>query len=315
MLDQYKRKITYLRLSVTERCQLRCTYCRAAEGCCPKAAELSAQDFTRITRACAQLGINKVRLTGGEPLLRKDILQIVENVAAIEDIKDVSMTTNAQMLPGQSALLKRAGLSRLNISLDSLHTETFRAMTGGELSLVLLGINEAIAAELLPVKVNCVVVKGQNDHEIDDFIALTKERPIDVRFIELMPIGDMGRNGERGVSNDELLLARPYLEPVPARYAGQPSTDYRVPGYMGRVGFISPLSHKFCADCNRIRLMSDGMLRPCLGVDSEVSLLEALKGDDMVLLEAIREVIFNKPIGHQFESCSFSNRNMSRIGG
>lgn len=315
MLDQYKRKITYLRLSLTERCQLRCTYCRAAEGCCPKAAELSAQDFTRVTRACAQLGINKVRLTGGEPLLRKDILQIVENIAAIEGIKDISMTTNAQMLPGLSAELKRAGLSRLNISMDSLHTDTFRVMTGGELAPVLQGIDEAIAADLLPVKVNCVVIKGQNDHEIDDFIALTKNRPIDVRFIELMPIGDMGKNGSRGVSNESLLEARPYLVPVPPRYPSQPSTDYRVPGYMGRVGFISPISHKFCADCNRIRLMSDGMMRPCLGVDTEFSLLEALEQNDEVLRETIREIIFYKPIGHKFESCSYSNRNMSRIGG
>ncbi|MFZ3069726.1 MAG: GTP 3',8-cyclase MoaA [Anaerolineaceae bacterium] len=315
MIDQYGRDIIYLRLSVTERCTLRCTYCRVEEGLCPKAEELTAEDFSRIVRVFAELGIKKVRITGGEPLLRKDILDIIRRIAAVKGIEDISMTTNAQRLPGNALALKQAGLRRLNISLDSLNAETFREMTGGELGLVLSGIDEAIEAGLLPVKVNMVVVQGVNDSEIDDFIALTRDRPIDVRFIELMPIGDLGRNERRRISNDALIQARPYLKPLPARYIGQPSTDYRVEGHVGRVGFISPISHKFCANCNRIRLMSDGKLRPCLGVDSEISLLEALQQGDDALLETIREVIFYKPVGHAFESCSYSDRNMSRIGG
>ncbi len=315
MLDQYGRNITYLRLSVTERCDLRCTYCRVDEGICPKAAELTAGDFTQVVRVCAKLGINKVRLTGGEPLLRRDILEIVQAIASIKEIEDISMTTNAQFLPGKAVALKKAGLTRLNISLDSLNPDTFHEMTGGDISLVLSGIDEAIQAQLLPVKINVVVVKGKNDHEIDDFIALTEKHPIDVRFIELMPIGDQGKNGARRVLNDELISARPYLTPVLSRYPGQPSSDFRVEGYLGRVGFISPLSHKFCADCNRIRLMSDGMLRPCLGVDSEISLLDSLKQGDEALLETIKTVIYHKPVGHEFEGCSFSIRNMSRIGG
>lgn len=315
MIDQYKRDITYLRLSVTERCQLRCTYCRADEGACPRAEELRAEDFARIVRVMGQLGINKVRLTGGEPLLRKDILDIVAQVAGAAKLNDLSMTTNAQMLAGRAGALKAAGLRRLNISLDSLRPDVFREMTGGDLQLVLDAIDEALDAGLTPLKINMVVVAGLNDGEVDDFIALTRERPLDVRFIELMPIGDQGRNTARRISNQDLLLARPYLQALPARYAGQPSADYQVPGYPGRVGFISPISHQFCGDCNRIRVMSDGNLRPCLGVDHQISLKEALQGDDQGLLELIRQVIYEKPIGHAFQTCSGSERNMSRIGG
>ena len=315
MIDQYNREITYLRLSLTERCQLRCTYCRAEEGACPKAEELSAEDFARIVRVMTRLGINKVRLTGGEPMLRKDILEIVSRVGSVPGLNDLSMTTNAQMLPGKAAALKAAGLRRLNISLDSLKPDVFREMTGGDLQLVLNGIDEAIEVGLVPLKINVVVVAGMNDGEVDDFIALTREHPLDVRFIELMPIGDQGRNTERRISNQDLLRARPQLQALSPRYPGQPSADYQVPGYQGRVGFISPISHQFCADCNRIRVMSDGMLRPCLGVDSQISLKEALRGDDEGLLALIRQVIFEKPVGHAFQTCSGSARNMSRIGG
>ena len=315
MLDQFGRNITYLRLSVTERCQLRCTYCRVEEGICPKAKELSPAEYERILRACMQLGIQKVRLTGGEPLLRKDILEIVERIARLEGLQDLSMTTNAQMLPGKAQLLKQAGLRRLNISLDSLKPEVFHELTGGDIQPVLQGMEEAVEAGLLPLKLNIVLVRGINDGEIDDFIALTHENPIDVRFIELMPIGDHGENTARRISNQEVLNARPYLQPLPARYSGQPSSDYQVPGYRGRVGFISPISHQFCADCNRIRVMSDGTLRPCLGVDREIPLNSALAKDDEALREAIQSAIFKKPAAHRFESCAFAERNMSRIGG
>ncbi|HOR78185.1 MAG TPA: GTP 3',8-cyclase MoaA, partial [Anaerolineaceae bacterium] len=269
----------------------------------------------RIVRACMQLGIQKVRLTGGEPLLRKDILEIVERIAQLEGLQDLSMTTNAQMLPGKAQLLKQAGLRRLNISLDSLKPEVFHELTGGDIQPVLQGMEEAVEAGLLPLKLNIVLVRGINDAEIDDFIALTRENPIDVRFIELMPIGDHGENADRRISNQDVLAAHPYLQPMPVRYPGQPSVDYQVPGYRGRVGFISPISHQFCADCNRIRVMSDGTLRPCLGVDREISLTSALAQDDEALREAIQNAIFRKPAAHRFESCTFAERNMSRIGG
>lgn len=315
MHDRFGRKIEYLRLSVTERCTLRCAYCRADEGYCPKAAELTADEFTRIVRACAQLGIKKVRLTGGEPLLRKDILNIVYDIAHTPGITELSMTTNAQQLAGKALALKEAGLQRINISMDSLNPERFKEMTGGDLSLVLSGIDEAISGGLLPVKVNVVLVRGKNDGEVDDFIALTRENPIDVRFIELMPLGELGEDESLRISNDELIAARPWLVPVAPRYTSQPSRDFQVDGYLGRVGFISPISHNFCGLCNRLRLMSDGNLRMCLGVDSEISLLPALQQDDDTLLEVIRTAIFNKTARHQFDADFISDKNMSRIGG
>ncbi|HAF61915.1 MAG TPA: GTP 3',8-cyclase MoaA [Anaerolineaceae bacterium] len=316
MIDQFGRSIDYLRLSVTERCTLRCTYCRVEEGICPKAAELSADEYARIGKACARLGIHKVRITGGEPLLRKDILEIIQKLSAIDAITEITMTTNAQQLAGRANALKEAGLKRLNISLDTLDAAKYHEMTGGELSTVLSAIDEAIEAQLLPLKINTVIVKGKNDDEVDDLMALAKERPIEVRFIELMPIGALGQNDAMRVNNDVLIAARPFLQPLPPCYPGQPARDYAVDGYMGRVGFISPLSHKFCASCNRIRVMSDGKIRPCLGSNMEIETKEALASkDDEVLLETIRNAIYHKPDGHHFNTGFISEKNMSRIGG
>lgn len=315
MVDQFGRNIDYLRLSVTERCTLRCAYCRADEGICPKAAELSGGEFVRIVRACAELGIRKVRLTGGEPLLRKDILDITSGIAAIPGISEITLTTNAHQLAGRAQALKQAGLDRINISLDSLDAEKFREMTGGDLALVLAGIDEAIAAGLTPVKINTVLVKGKNDDEVDDFIHLTRQKAVDVRLIELMPLGELGQDDSLRVDNSQLIAARPYLKPLPPRTPHQPSADYTVDGYLGRVGFISPISHRFCADCNRIRIMSDGAFRPCLGNNREISLLDALHGSDSQLLEALRTAIAEKPAGHHFNGSFRTTRNMSRIGG
>jgi cyclic pyranopterin phosphate synthase len=316
MLDQYGRNIQYLRLSVTERCTLKCTYCRAGEGLCPKARELSTEDFLRIVRVMAELGINKVRITGGEPMLRKDLCALIAGISSIPGIEEIAMTTNAQALPGQSQALKAAGLTRLNISIDSLKPERYKAMTGGgSLERVLTGIDEALAAGLVPLKLNAVILRGTNDDEVDDFIALTKDKPLDMRFIELMPMGSADHSQER-ITTDELLKTRPYLIPVPPRYISQPSADYQVEGYLGRVGFISPMSHKFCGDCNRVRVMSDGMLRPCLGNNSELSLKPALrqKGED-ALRQVIGEAVFHKPRTHSFDQAFHPEKNMSRIGG
>lgn len=315
MIDQFGRSIDYLRLSVTERCTLRCTYCRVEEGICPKAQELTADEFERIGKTCARLGIHKVRITGGEPLLRKDILEIIQRLAAIDEFKEITMTTNAQQLAGRAGALKAAGLQRLNISLDTLDPDKYREMTGGELSTVLSAIDEAIEAQLLPVKINTVIIKGTNDGEVDDLIALAKERPVEVRFIELMPVGELGQNDALRVNNDDLIAERPYLRPLPPHYAGQPARDYAVDGYKGRVGFISPLSHKFCASCNRIRVMSDGKIRPCLGSNLEVETKDALAQGDAALLETIRSAIYHKPGGHHFNTGFISLKNMSRIGG
>lgn len=295
---------------------MRCSYCRADEGCCPKAGELSAEEFTRIVSVFAQLGIKKVRLTGGEPLLRKDILTIVRNISQIEGIRELSMTTNAQQLDGRATLLKQTGLDRINISMDSLKPERFREMCGGNLGLVLRGIEECLVADLTPVKVNVVLVKGKNDDEIDDFIELTRDLPIDVRFIELMPLGELGQDESLRMNNVRFIEERPYLIPLEPRYRGQPSQDFRVEGYKGRVGFISPHSRKFCDLCNRVRVMSDGKLRMCLGNNHEISLMEALEEqDDKALIEIIRDAIYNKPEGHHFDCDFVSDKNMRRIGG
>lgn len=315
MLDRFGRRIDYLRVSVTERCNLRCTYCRAEEGDCPKARELSTDEFTRIVKVFAELGIRKVRLTGGEPLLRKDILEIVHNISMINGIQDLSMTTNAQQLDGRARLLKETGLDRVNISMDSLNPDRFRQMCGGNLDLVLKGIEESLEAQLTPVKINVVLVKGKNDDEVDDFIELTRTRPVDVRFIELMPLGELGQDETLRVNNADLVKARPYLKELPPRYASQPSRDYQVDGHLGRVGFISPHSQKFCRSCNRVRLMSDGKLRLCLGNNSEISLLDALHQGDDVLKQLISDVILNKPAQHEFDQRFIPNKNMSKIGG
>lgn len=315
MLDNFGREITYLRLSVTERCSLRCLYCRADEGLCPKQVELNTQDLVRIVDACADLGINRVRLTGGEPLLRRDIVQIVSGIRANSKIRDISLTTNAQMLAEYAAGLKQAGLDRVNISLDSLKPDVFHQMTGGDLEKVKAGINASIEAGLDPIKINVVLVRGWNDLEVDDFVALTKDHALDVRFIEYMPIGEGSQSENLRVDNSKILQEHPTLQPVPPRNPGQPSRDYQIPGYKGRVGFISPISHQFCADCNRIRVISDGTLRTCLGQEQEVSLVQALAEGDEALKEKIRIAVLSKSAGHNFRTAQLNARGMSKIGG
>ena len=316
MNDRFGRKITYLRLSLTERCTLKCAYCRAGEGICPKKSELTKDEFLRITRAFASIGVKKVRLTGGEPMLRRDLLPILSGIRAIDGITEITMTTNGQHLAGQCRALREAGLDRLNISVDSLKPERYEAITGGgSLDLVLAGIEEAFAAGFPSIKLNVVLLRGQNDDETDDFIALTKDRPISVRFIEYMPLGETDQATLR-VTGAELLKKHPQLLPVEPFYPGQPSRDYQMPGYVGRVGLIDPMSHRFCADCNRMRVMSDGMLRPCLGSNEEFSLKEALEQEDDRLLNAvIATAVAQKPETHCFTAGLTAGKNMSRIGG
>ncbi len=316
MNDRYGRTIEYLRLSITERCTLKCAYCRAGEGLCPKRAELSAAEFVRVVRAAALLGVSKVRLTGGEPMLRRDLDEIIRGIRAVDGVREITMTTNAQHLPGEARALREAGLDRLNISVDSLQARRYEEITGGgSLAKVLRGVDEALEAGFAPIKLNAVLLRGVNDDEVDDFIALTRDRPIHVRFIEWMPLGGDDRADAR-ITGDELLAARPYLVPVPPLYESQPARDYRVEGYIGRVGLINPVSHRFCDRCNRVRVMSDGTLRPCLGEDTEVSLREAIEqGDDAALVETMRRAIWEKPEAHGFCRSFHSQKNMSRIGG
>lgn len=315
MRDNFGRDIDYLRLALTDRCTLRCKYCRFDEGLCPKALELDTDEFVMLAEACVELGIKRVRLTGGEPLLRKDLMQIVEKISALPGLNDLSMTTNAQMLAQMAEGLKSAGLMRLNISMDTLRADLFEELTGGSLQKVLDGIQAATAVGFDPIKINVVLMRGVNDNEVDDFIALTAKHKIDVRFIEYMPIGCGNGSHELRLNNQELIAARPWLKPLPPRLHGQPSSDFTYEGALGRVGFISPISHRFCGDCNRIRIMSDGTLRTCLGREAEISLHEALAEGKEAVKQTIGKAILEKPERHCFDQEALANRNMSRIGG
>jgi cyclic pyranopterin phosphate synthase len=261
------------------------------------------------------LGINKVRLTGGEPLLRRDLEEIVERISATGQIRDLCMTTNAMGLAKRLPALKKAGLMRLNISLDSLRPDRYREITrGGDLEQVFEAIDAAIALGLMPIKLNCVPLRGRNDDEIDAFIALARDKPLHVRFIELMPLGESDHDS-LGISSPQILEAHGELQRIAPRRPGQPAENYRAPGFLGTVGVISPISRVFCEDCNRVRVTSDGRLRPCLGDNREVNLREAMEPGDLWLLNVIREAVFNKPQGHHFNQGFVAERTMHRIGG
>ena len=313
MRDWLGREINYLRMSLTERCDLKCIYCRDENYYCRGKQELRTDEIAKLTDSFVRLGITKVRLTGGEPLVRKDLAEIVTIVSSHPEIKDIAMTTNGQGLAGRVAELKKAGLKRLNISLDSLDETCYREMTrGGDLYRTLSGIREAIDAGL-GVKVNVVVVRGKNEREVDRFIDLASKEPLDVRFIELMPIGAFGEKKENHVPNAEIIRNHPELHRVAARSESQPSVDYQGEGFTGRVGFISPVSHRFCDQCNRVRLTSDGKLRMCLGRNEETDLRPHIEDADLTGI--IREAIFRKPAKNEFTQLYHANRRMNQIGG
>ena len=325
MKDRLGREIEYLRVSVTQNCNLRCIYCRPGEDeaevfsksgyQCSCTSTLTSAEFSSIVKVFAGMGIKKVRLTGGEPLTRPDILSIVEQIAAIPGIEDLSMTTNGIYLGKMADKLKEFGLKRLNISLDSLKEDRFHSITGGRLIDVLKGIEKALDTGF-PIRINTVLIKGLNDDEVDDFILLTKDKPIDVRFIELMPVGKFGEeNSDKVVYNNDIINNHPELITCDTRIESLPARYYCVNGYKGRVGFISPVSHKFCSSCNRIRLTCDGKIKPCLGSNGEVDILGVLKDDPSKLEEFVKKTIFEKPEGHNFNKDFTSLRSMDMIGG
>ena len=317
MQDTFGRRITYLRLSVTELCNLRCRYCMPAAGVPKKEHDemLTEEEMILAVRAAARLGVNKLRITGGEPLVKKNILSICEKTAAVSGIREVCMTTNGILLPAMAKDLRKAGVKRLNISLDTLDPEKYRSVTRvGDFEEARAGILSALDAGFDQVKINTVLVGGFNDMEIRDIAGLTREYPLDVRFIELMPMVDRGEfSRDAYLSGDVVLEKLPELLDVSED--GGVAKLYRFPDGLGRIGLISPISAHFCARCNRIRLTADGRIKPCLHRPAELS----IKGlDEEGMLRQFEAAIRSKPEWHgelSAASPSHAGRSMNQIGG
>lgn len=312
MKDQFGREIDYLRVSITERCNLNCIYC-GKEDCQKRSVELSPETIVRLVRAFSCCGINKIRITGGEPLVRSDVCDIIKRISLIPEITTIGLTTNGVFLEQYAAALVKSGLQSVNISLDSTDGSTYRHLTGADvLDRVLRGIEAARSAGLLPVKLNAVLMKGVNDDGAEDLIRLAKEDPIDVRFIELMPFSELGEQREHIVTGDELLERFPFLQPLSVQEDAT-ARYYTADGFRGRVGLISPISHRFCSQCRRIRLLSDGSVKPCLAFDEAFDLLAYL-ADEHALVEQVKKIIFSKPAGHRFSEAAASH-GLNRTGG
>lgn len=334
MKDGHGRLIDYLRISLTDKCNFRCVYCMPEEGVIPMDHDelLSIEELETIVRVATRIGIRSVRLTGGEPLVRKGVEDLIESIAAMDGIENISMTTNGVLLPKMADDLKRAGLSRVNISLDTLDPDQFTQITRiGQLESTLKGIETALQVGFNPVKVNAVVVRSL-DQDFLEFAKMSIDKPLHMRFIEYMPVGNTSEVdgtgwGQKDVIPSEELLeiineraqaeGLPSLEPVgqddkplgwgPARY-------FQFPHAQGTVGFISPLSRHFCSECNRLRLTADGKIRPCLFSDKELDMKKALReGGEEAVYACFLEALNLKPDEHHDKVGT--ERNMSQIGG
>ena len=327
LVDHYGRAITYLRMSITDRCNLRCAYCQPASGLLWITDDrlLDKDDFVRLAQAAASLGITKVRITGGEPLVHPDVLEIVTRIASIPGIDDLSLTSNAILLEKMAEPLAAAGLKRVNISMDTLDPGKYRRVTRfGNFDQAWKGILAAEKAGLTPIKLNSVVVGGFNDDEIPALARLSIDHPWHIRFIELMPVANSQDWGDglppvdrRYVSVQTMheMLSDLSLTPETTSANAGPERMFRIPGAAGTVGFISPLGEHFCARCNRLRLTADGRLRSCLLVDKEISIRDAIKsGADLEIL--LKKAVEEKPRGHELHDHNCPDtRCMSQIGG
>ena len=317
MIDRLGRNITYLRISVTELCNLRCRYCMPEDGVCKLKHEdmMTEDEIIMAVEAATSLGITKLRLTGGEPLVKKNIVSICRRAAAVEGIKEVCLTTNGLLLPKLAKELKEAGVKRINLSLDTLDPEKYAYITRiGKLEHFKAGLQAALDAGFDKVKINAVLIGGFNENEIVDLAELTRQYPVDMRFIEMMPMYDSGDfSAAAFIPNKRVLEYLP--EAVPVAHDGGVAELYRLPGALGNIGLISPVNEHFCADCNRIRLTSDGKIKPCLHSSDEYT----LKGLDFAGMKAVlEESIWNKPVWHgdlDAEHRSQAGRNMNQIGG
>lgn len=333
MKDSHGRVIDYLRVSLTDRCNFRCIYCMPEEGVHQMSHDeiLRIEEVVRAVKVAADMGIRSVRLTGGEPLVRLGVVDLVRDIAAIPGIENVSMTTNGVLLPRMAKDLKAAGLSRVNISLDTLDADQFKAITRrGELQQTLDGIEAALAAGFDPVKINAVAVRSLNQ----DYLAFAKlsiDRPLHVRFIEYMPVGESSGTDGCGWGKQDVVSCEELYETINERARAQglpglapagdgrpigwgPARYYAFPGALGTVGFISPVSRHFCGECNRLRLTADGKLRPCLFSDDEFVLRDALReGDEAGVRAVFAAALGAKPDDHHDKVGT--ERGMSQIGG
>jgi cyclic pyranopterin phosphate synthase len=325
LYDSFQRPINYLRISVTDRCNLRCIYCMPVEGVLLMSHRdiLTYEEIYTVARAAAELGINKVRLTGGEPLVRSGLTELVRMLAQIDAIDDISLTTNGTLLGRYAAELKQAGLKRVNISLDTLKSGKFRFITRGSLNLddVLEGIEAARSVGLNPVKLNMVVMSGINDDELLNFAARTINEEWHVRFIEFMPVARVCATASYFVSVSDMrkrleLLGE--LEPCLPSVGNGPAKYFRFPHARGTIGFITPVSEHFCFHCNRLRLTADGRLRPCLLADDEIDLKQPLRSgiSSAGLKQLIKAAVADKPLRHHLaEGYMPKDRPMTQVGG
>ena len=325
-LDQYQREINYLRISLTDHCNLRCVYCMPINGLTylPTDQLLTAAEIAAVVQVAVSTGFRKFRFTGGEPTLRRDLLEILKRVRAIEGVGDLAMTTNGILLPELAKPLAQAGLTRVNIHLDTLNRERLgKIMRWGRFDDIWRGIEAAEEAGLTPIKLNSVIAKGYNDEDVVELAALTLKRDWHMRFIEMMPFGQgdcASLVRDQFVSNDDVRLrieqALGRLEPL-AGHLSDESVNFRLPGALGVVGFISPVSSPYCGSCNRMRLTAEGKLHLCLLNDDEMDIKKQLRENGP---EAVREILFKavllKPMGHRLHEGVFTqNRRMFQIGG
>lgn len=308
LVDKYGRHVTYLRLSITDRCDFRCTYCMAEEMTfLPRAQVLTLEECLRIVQTFTALGVTKVRITGGEPLVRHNVLWLLDRIARLQGLRELVLTTNGSQLERHAGALREAGVRRLNISLDTLRPERFREITRiGDLAKVLRGIDAARAVGFGRLKLNTVMMRGRNDDEFIDLVQFAVDKGIDIAFIEEMPLGDIGHGRQDSYFSTEEAIAR-----LQTRFTLLPSTEstggparyWRIPGTETRVGFISPHSHNFCDTCNRVRVTAQGELYPCLGNNDAIRLLPLLRAhpsDDAPLRAAIMHTMGIKAKGHDF---------------
>jgi cyclic pyranopterin phosphate synthase len=326
MEDGFGRRIEYLRISVTDKCNLRCVYCMPEEGLpwLKREQILRYEEIAEIVRVMAGVGLRRIRLTGGEPLVRRDLSALVRMIRAVPQIEDVALSTNAVLLEEQADELRAAGVDRVNVSLDSLRPDRIDAISrrAGSAEAIFRGLEAAERVGFAPIKVNCVVMRGRNDDEVADFAAITRERPWHVRFIEVMPTGDnLGVQADEFVSADEMLgriRETGDLQPVAGPGGNGPARYFAFPGAAGTVGVITPMSHNYCERCNRMRLTADGQLRPCLFGHLQTNLRDPLRRGEP-LEPLIRHTLSVKPERHWLEHGTAAGsgglRALSEVGG